>query len=332
MLFTNGARCRILAVVGLMMLYGSHAAAQSQATVSILNALPTIGAVNATDPVELERWQLVSVWCNATVEDRNGEKSITNVYSVLWNPAISEENSSDDLKSHYSPAQAIMQPVSIIGRNVSFEFLMGHNAAHGLWSCKIIIVDRHDDIAENVTNITVISPEPTCDDGYKNQNEASIDCGGECSPCECLNGVQDPNEEGIDCGGPCPICLKVPQKLIITAPKYVVRHENVSIDVTDDKGNKLYSLLRVSKPKKPLQIIRTDDDGHAQILADVTGIMHVVAVRRGYMPDEVRVIVVAKEVLTVAKGTSYVLPLIVIILVYRMKRRKKKKAGEDKKE
>ncbi|MBW2980865.1 hypothetical protein KY360_05605 [Candidatus Woesearchaeota archaeon] len=56
---------------------------------------------------------------------------------------------------------------------------------------------------------------PTCHDGYQNQNEDDIDCGGPCPPCwTCFDMIQNCHivkrkvvcEEGIDCGGPCPAC------------------------------------------------------------------------------------------------------------------------------
>ena len=46
----------------------------------------------------------------------------------------------------------------------------------------------------------------TCSDGLQNGDEAGLDCGGSCSPCEpinCNNGVQDGDEAGLDCGGSC---------------------------------------------------------------------------------------------------------------------------------
>ncbi len=36
-----------------------------------------------------------------------------------------------------------------------------------------------------------MKPDPTCTDGKKNQNEAGIDCGGVCSPCEKTYQTQD---------------------------------------------------------------------------------------------------------------------------------------------
>ncbi|MBI3027318.1 hypothetical protein HYY70_04330 [Candidatus Woesearchaeota archaeon] len=73
--------------------------------------------------------------------------------------------------------------------------------------------------------------EPTCDDGIKNQEETSIDCGGPCNKCPngkncnldsdctssfcsigvcnqkdtCLDGKLSPGESAVDCGGNCPI-------------------------------------------------------------------------------------------------------------------------------
>jgi hypothetical protein len=51
----------------------------------------------------------------------------------------------------------------------------------------------------------------SCSDGEKNQDEAGIDCGGECSPCgTCNDNTKNQDEISIDCGGsvcdPCPTC------------------------------------------------------------------------------------------------------------------------------
>ncbi|HET7540857.1 MAG TPA: hypothetical protein VFK05_13335 [Polyangiaceae bacterium] len=75
---------------------------------------------------------------------------------------------------------------------------------------------------------------PTCDDGIKNQDETSVDCGGHCDPCEigllcdsdldcageycldngknkvcadhCTSDVKEADETDIDCGGSCDPC------------------------------------------------------------------------------------------------------------------------------
>lgn len=49
-------------------------------------------------------------------------------------------------------------------------------------------------------------PAESCEDGYQNQNEIGIDCGGVCRDCgdgNCLDGIMNGNETGIDCGGEC---------------------------------------------------------------------------------------------------------------------------------
>lgn len=51
----------------------------------------------------------------------------------------------------------------------------------------------------------------TCSDGFKNQGETKVDCGGPCEPCgTCFDGIQNCHdgscEEKEDCGGPCAPC------------------------------------------------------------------------------------------------------------------------------
>jgi len=44
----------------------------------------------------------------------------------------------------------------------------------------------------------------TCYDGFKNNGEEQVDCGGPCEACyTCYDGVQNQGEAGVDCGGPC---------------------------------------------------------------------------------------------------------------------------------
>ncbi len=53
--------------------------------------------------------------------------------------------------------------------------------------------------------------EPTCTDGIQNGDEAGVDCGGSCDPCNgeeptCTDGIQNGDETGVDCGGSCTAC------------------------------------------------------------------------------------------------------------------------------
>ncbi len=51
----------------------------------------------------------------------------------------------------------------------------------------------------------------SCDDGFLNQGELGVDCGGPCAPCNagssCTDGIQNGTEISIDCGGECPPCF-----------------------------------------------------------------------------------------------------------------------------
>lgn len=56
----------------------------------------------------------------------------------------------------------------------------------------------------------------SCEDGFMNQNEEGVDCGGPCDPCNdgfsCSDGIQNGTEVGVDCGGECLPCFP-PQNL-----------------------------------------------------------------------------------------------------------------------
>ncbi|EDM77682.1 putative lipoprotein [Plesiocystis pacifica SIR-1] len=84
-----------------------------------------------------------------------------------------------------------------------------------------------DGHADETAGTEMAEPDPTCEDGVKNQDETDIDCGGgTCSPCEdglicsqnsdcismscvdgvcvsatCEDGVQNGSETDVDCGG-----------------------------------------------------------------------------------------------------------------------------------
>ena len=59
----------------------------------------------------------------------------------------------------------------------------------------------------------------TCSDGFRNQGEEDVDCGGPCAACDlCSNGLQDPEEEGVDCGGDCTTACPIIQNATVEAP------------------------------------------------------------------------------------------------------------------
>ncbi|MBI4453587.1 right-handed parallel beta-helix repeat-containing protein [Candidatus Woesearchaeota archaeon] len=58
--------------------------------------------------------------------------------------------------------------------------------------------------------------QATCYDGFKNQDETNVDCGGKtCAPCEgkqeatCYDNIINQGETDVDCGGPCKPCTPV---------------------------------------------------------------------------------------------------------------------------
>lgn len=61
-------------------------------------------------------------------------------------------------------------------------------------------------------NLAAPEPPQTCTDGFLNQDETGIDCGGVCTPCPtCVDGIQNQGELDIDCGGPCVLeCFVAP--------------------------------------------------------------------------------------------------------------------------
>jgi hypothetical protein len=55
----------------------------------------------------------------------------------------------------------------------------------------------------------------TCEDGVQSGDEAGVDCGGPCAPCDpagtCADGARSRDETDIDCGGPCAVKCSVGQ-------------------------------------------------------------------------------------------------------------------------
>jgi cysteine-rich repeat protein len=80
----------------------------------------------------------------------------------------------------------------------------------------------------------VINPNlPSCYDGFMNQGEIGIDCGGPCTAAcpTCVDGKQNQGEEGIDCGGPCPSCDET-----LACVNYVANVSGESQIITLKKG------------------------------------------------------------------------------------------------
>lgn len=96
----------------------------------------------------------------------------------------------------------------------------------------------YQDALSSVRVLHVYEDEPPppppnhCENGYMDEDETDIDCGGSCLPCDqyddclvdsdcisgwcnngecdypsCVDGIQNGDETGIDCGGMCPPCM-----------------------------------------------------------------------------------------------------------------------------
>jgi hypothetical protein len=83
---------------------------------------------------------------------------------------------------------------------------------------------------------TLCAVAPSCTDGFVNQGETGVDCGGPCGACAamCGDGIQNSDEDGVDCGGSfcggCPSAFQVLAAVPLTS------------------GGRNYTVLKVALP------------------------------------------------------------------------------------
>jgi len=71
----------------------------------------------------------------------------------------------------------------------------------------IVSYGDFEEDAYRTFKVIELGPDESCFDGIKNQDEASVDCGGVCSACEtCFDNTMNQDETDIDCGGICGTC------------------------------------------------------------------------------------------------------------------------------
>ncbi|MEK6947044.1 MAG: putative Ig domain-containing protein [Nanoarchaeota archaeon] len=79
----------------------------------------------------------------------------------------------------------------------------------GVKTRKCTDINRCNTKQKKPAEISKCEYQPTCNDGIKNGNEESTDCGGNCQPCvvaNCFDGIKNQDEEDTDCGGICNPC------------------------------------------------------------------------------------------------------------------------------
>ncbi|MFH0860590.1 MAG: hypothetical protein V1921_05270 [Candidatus Altiarchaeota archaeon] len=177
-----------------------------------------------------------------------------------------------------------------------------------------------------------------CEDGILDEGEVEVDCGGPCPPCQCQNGLKDGWEEGIDCGGPCAPCPEIPRvsKLVISANNYVKKGDILDIRVHDDLGNPADAIVRIKKRDGSQIKVRTDSEGRYLMRVNdvgsisgkygfddrfqVVGEWTVTAYRAGYLPGELRVII-----LDPAAATSSIFLAVILggAIIFLLRRRSK---------
>ncbi|MBD3388100.1 MAG: hypothetical protein GF416_03550 [Candidatus Altiarchaeales archaeon] len=172
---------------------------------------------------------------------------------------------------------------------------------------------------ETTTTIPSVKYLPSCDNGFRDENEEGIDCGGPCPPCHCFNGkqdmgelwidcggvcpqcgscdngIQDPGENGVDCGGPCPPCSDEdiitgtnlglqPRLYIIDLPAYVSAGRDVHFKVVDNRGLGTKAFLEYKMPNGIVIQSWSEENGNAKMNSSVVGLWSVEARKFGHIP------------------------------------------------
>lgn len=117
-------------------------------------AAPTVGAVTATDPINLVAAATKTVWCNATVTDEDGYTNITGVNATLWDSATTTEAAADDGGNHYTNSSCGLAGGSGNSINASCSFALRWFANPATWTCKLVVTDSTS-AGSNETNTTV---------------------------------------------------------------------------------------------------------------------------------------------------------------------------------
>jgi hypothetical protein len=117
---------------------------------------PIVGAVSATDPIDLATGSTVMVWCNATITDNNGFEDINHVNATLWDSAETNETAADDNNNHYTNSSCMLYGGSDNTVNTACSFILYYYANEGSnWICKLTANDTTGYMGSNTTTLTI---------------------------------------------------------------------------------------------------------------------------------------------------------------------------------
>jgi hypothetical protein len=118
------------------------------------NSAPSVGVVEATDPITLIAGSITTVYCNATLTDTDGFSDISSA-NATWFEPTSTHDSADDNNAHYTNTSCVLQggTGNVVDANCTMDFqYFANNSTQ--WACNISATDG-DAIGTNGTGKTI---------------------------------------------------------------------------------------------------------------------------------------------------------------------------------
>jgi len=121
----------------------------------VFAAVPSVGPVSVTNPINLNAGTTKTITCNATVSDADGWQNISLVNATLWDSTATTEGAADDNNNHYTNAScSIGTNTSATDVPVTCAFSLQYYANNGTWTCKIRAWDGLNE-SSNQTSTTI---------------------------------------------------------------------------------------------------------------------------------------------------------------------------------
>jgi hypothetical protein len=156
----------------------SCAFAATNTSLTISNALPSLGNISVITDLNLSDSGNTSFWCNATVTDNNGNGDIAKVNSTFWDTAEANESSNNSVSYHYTNSSCELIVATNLSKHAYCYFSLSNETVLGNWNCKINAFDH----SGNVSNTTTVHVYK-CGDDDCNYGETCSTCEADCGAC-----------------------------------------------------------------------------------------------------------------------------------------------------
>ena len=173
-------RSIITILIVLASLSCAFAATDTSLTLTIGNALPSLGNISVITNLNLSGSGNTSFWCNATVTDNNGNGNIAKINSTFWNTAEANESSNNSVSYHYTNDSCELAVATNLSKHTHCYFSLSNETVLGNWSCKINAFDSYGGVSNTTTVHVYKCGDDDCDYG-ENCSSCEADCGS-CSP------------------------------------------------------------------------------------------------------------------------------------------------------